>query len=150
MNPAADTQLVDILLVEDSPDDVELTREAFKAAGVPNRLQVAEDGVEAMRYLRHEGEYADAALPGLILLDLNLPRMSGHEVLAEVRADAALGAIPIVVLTTSDSDDDIAVSYAMRANCYIRKPVGLEPLCDVVKQIERFWLAVVQLPRAVR
>lgn len=138
---------VDILLVEDNPGDVDLTIEALKEGKVANRLRVADDGVEAMAFLRREGKYADAFRPDLILLDLNLPRKDGREVLAEIKADPALKQIPVVVLTTSEAEQDIVKSYQLHANCYITKPVDLEQFIRVVRAIDEFWLTVVKLPR---
>lgn len=138
---------VDILLVEDNPGDVDLTIEALKEGKVANRLSVAEDGVEALAFLRREGRYSQAFRPDLILLVLNLPRKDGREVLAEIKADPKLKQIPIVVLTTSEAEQDIIKSYQLHANCYISKPVDLEQFIRVVKAIDDFWLTVVKLPR---
>jgi two-component system, chemotaxis family, response regulator Rcp1 len=138
---------IEILLVEDNPGDVRLTIEALKEAKVRNHLSVAKDGVEALAFLRREGPYAAAARPDLILLDLNLPRKDGREVLAEIKADASLRAIPVVILTTSQADQDILRSYELHANCYITKPVDLDQFITVVKSIEDFWLTIVTLPR---
>ena len=138
---------IEILLVEDNPGDVRLTIEALKEAKVRNRLSVAPDGVEALAFLRREGTYAEAARPDLILLDLNLPRKDGREVLAEIKGDASLRAIPVVILTTSRADQDILRSYELHANCYITKPVDLDQFITVVKSIESFWLTIVTLPR---
>jgi two-component system, chemotaxis family, response regulator Rcp1 len=135
-----------ILLVEDSPGDVRLTREAFKDAKVYISLHVASDGAEAMAFLNREGEHANAPRPDLILLDLNLPKKDGREVLAEVKENPTLKSIPVVVLTTSASEADILRSYRLHANCYITKPVGLEGFLEVVKSIDDFWLTVVRLP----
>lgn len=137
---------VEILLVEDNPGDVRLTVEAFKEGKVLNNLNVVEDGEEAMAYLRREGAYADKQRPGLILLDLNLPRKDGREVLKEVKADKSLRYIPVVVLTTSQAEEDVFRSYDLSANCYITKPVDLEKFITVVRYIEEFWLAIVRLP----
>jgi chemotaxis family two-component system response regulator Rcp1 len=137
---------VDILLVEDNPGDVRLTIEALKEGRVNNRLQVAHDGVEALQILRQEGQYAGAAHPELILLDLNLPKKDGREVLAEIKADPKLRRIPVVVLTTSEADEDVLKSYDLHANCYITKPVDLNRFIAVVKSIEDFWLTIVKLP----
>jgi chemotaxis family two-component system response regulator Rcp1 len=137
---------VEILLVEDSPGDVRLTIEALKDAKVRNNLHVAEDGVEAMAFLRREGEYADAPRPDVILLDLNLPKKDGREVLAEVKADADLKRIPVVVLTVSQAEEDILKTYNLHANCYITKPVDLDQFLTVVRSIEDFWLTIVRLP----
>jgi len=136
-----------VLLVEDSPGDVRLTREAFKDAKVHINLHVATDGVEAIAFLLREGKYADAPRPDLILLDLNLPRKDGREVLGEIKGSPALMSIPVVILTTSASDIDILRSYQLHANCYITKPVGLDGFLEVIRSIDSFWLSVVQLPR---
>jgi two-component system, chemotaxis family, response regulator Rcp1 len=137
---------IEILLVEDSPGDVELTKEALSDAKVRNRLHVADDGAKAIDFLHRRGEYGDAPRPDLILLDLNLPRKDGRQVLAEIKADAALADIPVVVLTTSEADDDILHAYQLHANCYITKPVDFQQFLKVVKAIEDFWLTVVKLP----
>jgi chemotaxis family two-component system response regulator Rcp1 len=135
-----------VLLVEDSPGDVRLTREAFKDAKVHIHLHVASDGVEAMAFLKLEGEYANAPRPDLILLDLNLPKKDGREVLCEIKETPSLKSIPVVVLTTSASEADILRSYQLHANCYITKPVGLDGFLEVVRSIDNFWLSVVKLP----
>jgi CheY-like chemotaxis protein len=137
---------IEILLVEDSPSDAALTVEALKAGKVVNKLNLVEDGVEAMAYLRREGKYAKAVRPDLIMLDLNLPRKDGREVLEELKNDPVLKTIPIIVLTTSHSDKDILRSYQLNANCYITKPVDFSHFIEVVKSIEQFWLTVVTLP----
>jgi CheY-like chemotaxis protein len=137
---------IEILLVEDNPGDVRLTVEALRDAKVRNRLHVAVDGVEALAFLRREGKHAEAPRPDVILLDLNLPRKDGREVLAEVKADEDLRRIPVVVLTTSSSEQDIVRTYDLHANCYITKPVDLEQFIKVVKGIEDFWLTIVKLP----
>ena len=137
---------IEILLVEDSPADVDLTREALEDAKVHNSLHVASDGVEALAFLRREGRYADAPHPDLILLDLNLPKKDGREVLAEIKADPLLRRIPVVVLTTSEAEQDILQSYDLHANCYVTKPVDLDAFIHVVRSIEDFWLAIVRLP----
>ena len=137
---------IEILLVEDSPADVDLTREALEDAKVRNNLHVASDGVEALAFLRREGRYADAPHPDLILLDLNLPKKDGREVLAEIKADPLLRRIPVVVLTTSEAEQDILQSYDLHANCYVTKPVDLDAFMHVVRSIEDFWLAIVRLP----
>jgi chemotaxis family two-component system response regulator Rcp1 len=134
-------------LVEDSPGDVRLTREAFKDAKVHINLHVAPDGAKAMIFLRREDEHSNAPRPDLILLDLNLPKKDGREVLAEIKENPKLKSIPVVILTTSSSEADILRSYQLHANCYITKPVGLEGFLTVVKSIDSFWLSVVQLPR---
>jgi chemotaxis family two-component system response regulator Rcp1 len=138
---------IEILLVEDNPGDVRLTFEALRESKVRNNLRVARDGVEAMAFLRREGQHADAARPDLILLDLNLPRMDGREVLSAIKSDASLKTIPVVVLTTSRAEQDVLQSYQLQANCYITKPVDLEQFLKVVKSIEDFWLTIVTLPR---
>lgn len=137
---------IEILLVEDNPGDVRLTIEALKEGKVRNRLSVARDGVEALAFLRRQGAYADAARPDLILLDLNLPRKDGREVLAEIKVDLALRRIPVVVLTTSKAEEDVLRTYDLHANCYIAKPVDLEQFISVVRSIDDFWLSVVRLP----
>jgi chemotaxis family two-component system response regulator Rcp1 len=137
---------IEILLVEDSPSDAALTIEALKAGKIANRLSHVEDGVDAMDFLRRRGKYADAERPDLIMLDLNLPRMDGRDVLAEIKNDPDLKIIPIIVLTTSRSDKDILKSYQLNANCYITKPVDFDHFIEVVKSIENFWLTVVTLP----
>jgi chemotaxis family two-component system response regulator Rcp1 len=144
-----DATPIEVLLVEDSPGDVRLTREAFKDAKVHINLHVASDGARAMAFLKREGEYASAPRPDLILLDLNLPKKDGREVLAEIKEDPTLKTIPVVVLTTSSSEADVLRSYQLHANCYITKPVGLEGFLTVVKSIDSFWLSVVRLPREV-
>jgi CheY-like chemotaxis protein len=137
---------IEILLVEDNPGDVRLTIEGLNEGKVRNNLHVARDGVEAMAFLRREGEYRDAVRPDLILLDLNLPRKDGREVLQDLKQDPALRTIPVVVLTTSRSEQDVLRSYELQANCYITKPVDLEQFITVVKSIEDFWLTIVTLP----
>ena len=137
---------IEILLVEDSPSDTDLTVEALEAAKVCNRLSVVEDGVQALEFLRRRGIHADAPRPDLILLDLNLPRKSGREVLAEIKEDEALKAIPVVVLTTSQADQDVLLAYSLHANCYVTKPVDFKQFLEVVRSIESFWLTVVKLP----
>ena len=139
-------EAVEILLVEDNPGDVRLTREALKDGKVCNRLTVAEDGEQAIAILRREGQYADAPRPDLILLDLNLPRKDGREVLAEIKADPQLRRIPVVVLTTSKADEDILKAYDLNANCYVTKPVDLDQFMTVVRSVREFWLTVVKLP----
>lgn len=136
----------DILLVEDNPYDVRLTREAFKDAGVQNALSVVDDGEDALRFLRREGEYASAVRPDLILLDLNLPGKSGREVLREIKQDPDLKCIPIVVLTTSGNEEDIRLAYEMHVNAYITKPVDLEHFIKIAGAVGDFWLAAVKLP----
>jgi chemotaxis family two-component system response regulator Rcp1 len=138
---------IEVLLVEDSIGDIRLTREAFKDAKVHINLHVAADGAEAMAFLKREGRHAAAARPDLILLDLNLPKKDGREVLREIKASPTLGIIPVVILTTSASEADILRTYQLHANCYITKPVDLEGFLKVVKSIDSFWLSVVKLPR---
>jgi len=137
---------INILLVEDNPGDVRLTLEAFKEGKVNNDISVVNDGVEALAYLRQEGQYATAQRPDVILLDLNLPRKDGYEVLAEIKQDSDLKHIPVVILTTSEAERDILQTYYMHANCYITKPVDLDQFITVVKSIKTFWLNVVKLP----
>ena len=138
---------IDMLLVEDSPTDVDLFKEALRETKIRNRLHVVSDGVEALRYLRREGEYSDAPTPDLILLDLNLPRKDGREVLAVIKNDDGLRAIPVVVLTSSKSEEDIAKTYELYANCYIIKPLDMDRFIEIVKQIDNFWFTVVKLPK---
>jgi two-component system, chemotaxis family, response regulator Rcp1 len=137
---------IEVLLVEDNPGDVRLTREALKDGRLLNSVTVVGDGVEALSFLRREGKYANAVTPDLILLDLNLPKKDGREVLAEIKADPRLRRIPVVVLTTSSAEEDILKTYDLHANCYITKPVDLEQFIQVVKSIEDFWLSIVKLP----
>ena len=138
---------MDVLLVEDSPGDVRLTREAFREANGSVNLHVASDGVEAMAFLRREGVHVDAPRPDFILLDLNLPRMDGREVLAHIKAEDGLRTIPTVILTTSDADTDILMSYELNANAYLKKPVTLEAFESLVRSINDFWLTKVVLPQ---
>ena len=137
---------VEILLVEDSPTDVLLAQEALEHAKVLNNLHYVPDGVEALNYLRRQPPYADAVVPDLILLDLNLPRKDGREVLAEIKNDEELKRIPVVVLTTSKAEEDIHRAYGLHANCYITKPVDFDQFANVVKAIESFWFTIVTLP----
>ncbi|MCX7670543.1 MAG: response regulator [Anaerolineae bacterium] len=137
---------VDILLVEDNPGDVRLTQEALRNGKLFNRLFVVSDGEEALAFLRRQGKYADAPRPDLILLDLNMPRMDGRECLAILKADPDLRRIPVVILTSSDTEQDILRSYDLHANCYISKPVDLEQFMKVVRQIREFWITIVHLP----
>jgi len=146
MNSRTGSKPVEILLVEDNPGDVRLTKEVLMEGKVRNNLQVVGDGVEAMAFLRREHSYAKAPRPDLILLDLNLPKKDGREVLQEIKADRQLKRIPVVVLTTSDADEDILRSYDLRANCYITKPVDLDQFIRVIRSIETFWLTIVTLP----
>ena len=142
----AQTRVVDVLLVEDDPGDVLMTREAFEHHKIRNQLHVVNDGEQAMQFLRRTGEYASAPRPGLILLDLNLPRRDGLEVLAELKGDPELRVIPVVILTTSQADEDILRSYALHANAYVSKPVDFERFMDVIRQIDNFFVTVVELP----
>jgi CheY-like chemotaxis protein len=142
----ADRKEIDVLLVEDDPGDVLMTREAFEENKVANRLAVVSDGESAMAYLRKEGAYADAPTPDLVLLDLNLPRLDGREVLAAMKSDAGLRSIPVVVLTTSEAEEDVLRSYALHANAYVTKPVDFQRFIDVVRQIDDFFVQVVRLP----
>ncbi len=139
--------IIDVLLVEDDPGDVLMTREAFEEHKLRNNLHVVNDGVEAVSFLRREGEYADAPRPGLILLDLNLPRMDGREVLGAIKGDEALRRIPVVVLTTSEAEEDVLRSYDLHANAYVTKPVDFDRFIDVVRRIDDFFVSVVKLPR---
>ena len=138
---------IEILLVEDNPGDVDLTREALEGGKLRNNLHVVSDGEEAMAFLRKEGKHAGAPRPGLVLLDLNLPKKNGREVLAEIKADDHLKRIPVVVLTTSQAEEDIFKSYNLHANCYITKPIDLNQFIKVVQSIEEFWFTIVELPR---
>ena len=138
--------VIQVLLVEDDPGDVLMTREAFDDNKVANVLHVVSDGAEAMEFLRKEGQYANAPTPDLVLLDLNLPRMDGREVLAAVKADDELRQIPIVVLTTSEAEEDVLRSYALHANAYVTKPVDFERFIEVVRKIDDFFVSVVRLP----
>ena len=137
---------IEILLAEDNPGDVRLTQEAFKEGKILNQLHVVGDGVEALAFLRQEGEYKDAPRPDIVLLDLNMPRMSGREVLTEIKQDKNLRRIPVVILTTSEAEEDIVRSYNMHANCYVSKPVDLDQFMGVVQSIQAFWLNIVTLP----
>ena len=137
---------IEVLLVEDDPGDILMTREAFEEHKVRNRLNVVSDGVEALAYLRREGKYAEAVRPDLVLLDLNLPRRDGREVLAEIKKDEDLHHIPVVVLTTSQADEDILCSYQLHANAYVTKPVDFDRFISVVRQIDDFFVSVVKLP----
>ncbi len=138
---------IQVLLVEDSPGDVRLTQEAFRDANMSIRLHVAADGLEAMAFLRREGSHIKAPRPDLILLDLNLPKMDGREVLANIKADESLKTIPTIVLTTSEAEADIFKSYQLQANCYLSKPVQLDAFQSIVKSINDFWLTRVKLPQ---
>lgn len=138
---------IEVLLVEDSPGDVRLTQEAFRDSGKPVRLHLAADGIEAMAFLRREGVYADAPRPDLILLDLNLPRMDGREVLALIKKDQSLKIIPTIILTTSDDEADVQISYQLQANCYLRKPAHWDAFDNLVRSINAFWLNRAKLPQ---
>lgn len=146
MTPRRLTRPAEILLVEDNPADVRLTREALHEGKVRNNLSVAADGVEALAFLRREGSHADAVIPDLILLDLNLPRKDGRQVLEEIKADPSLRHIPVVVLTSSQAEQDILRAYDLHANCYVTKPVDLDQFIHVVQSIEDFWFTIVKLP----
>lgn len=139
-------KLIDILLVEDNPGDVRLTREALKEEKICNKLHVTMDGEVAMDFLYRRNGFAQAPRPDIILLDLNLPKKDGREVLAEIKQDPCLRTIPVVILTTSDAEDDIVKAYDLHANCYINKPVDLQKFMDIVKRIESFWFSIVKLP----
>lgn len=141
---------IEILLVEDSPGDVRLTQEALRDAKVQNNLHIASDGIEATAFLWRQGKYANAPRPDLILLDLNLPKKGGREVLEEIKQDPSLKSIPVVILTTSAAEEDILRSYQLHANCYITKPVDLDQFLKVIKTIDNFWLAIVKLPTVAK
>jgi CheY-like chemotaxis protein len=142
---SSELRVINVLLVEDDPGDVLMTREAFEEY-LNNRLDVVSDGADALAYLRREGEYADAPRPDLILLDLNLPRRDGREVLAEIKADDSLRHIPVIVLTTSRADEDVLRSYQLHANAYVTKPVDFDGFIEAIRQIDHFFVSVVQLP----
>ncbi|HPE98199.1 MAG: response regulator [Chitinophagales bacterium] len=143
---AQQPEVMNILLVEDNPGDIRLTQEAFKEGTIPKTLHVVKDGVEAMEFLRQRGKYAEAPMPDIILLDLNLPRKDGREVLADIKADEHLRFIPVIILTTSDSEQDISRAYSLYANCFVTKPVDLEQFIFIIRQIEIFWFQVTKLP----
>lgn len=143
-------QPIEILLVEDNPGDVRLTLEVMKDARVRNHMSMVKDGVEALAFLRREGDFADAPRPDLILLDLNLPKKDGREVLADIKADPTLRSIPVVVLTVSKDEEDILKSYDLYANCYVTKPINMEQFIAVVRSIEDFWLTIVKLPYDIK
>ncbi len=147
MSSVETVQPIEILLVEDSPGDVDLAREALESTKVHNRLHVVGDGEEAIAFLRQKGKYRDAPRPGLILLDLNLPKKDGRQVLAEIKGDADLKRIPVVVLTISKEEEDVLKSYNLHANCYVTKPIDFAQFLKVIKTIEEFWLTIVRLPR---
>jgi two-component system, chemotaxis family, response regulator Rcp1 len=140
------TRPVEILLVEDNAADVRLTQEALREGKIRNRLSVVEDGEVAMRYLRREGEFADATRPDVVLLDLNLPRKNGREVLREMKGDARLRNIPVVVLSSSEAEQDVIAAYNLHANCYVTKPVDLDQFVRAIQSIEQFWFTIVKLP----
>ena len=146
MRPAAASRPLTVLLAEDNPGDVRLTREALRDAKVQNTLHIASDGMEAISFLRRQGKHDNAPRPDLILLDLNLPKKGGREVLEEIKLDPSLKTIPVVVLTSSAAEEDILRSYELHANCYVTKPVGLEQFMKIVSTIDNFWLAIVKLP----
>jgi len=139
-------QPIEVLMVEDNPGDVRLTQEALRAGKVRNNIHVLTDGVEALAFLRRQGRYADVPRPDVILLDLNLPKKDGREVLVEIKTDPGLGRIPVVILTSSEAEEDILKAYNLNANAYVAKPVDLEKFIAVVKSIEDFWLEIVKLP----
>src|ERR687893_150565 len=147
MTGAPNSEPIEILLVEDNPGDARLAREALKESKVFNNLHHVLDGVEAMRFLRREGAYAEMAVPDLILLDLNLPRKDGREVLAEIKDDAELRLVPVVVLTTSSAERDLVKSYDLHANAYVVKPIDLDRFIEIVQAIENFWFSIVKLPQ---
>ncbi|MEI7769821.1 MAG: response regulator [Chloroflexales bacterium] len=144
------TRPIEILLVEDNPGDVRLTKEALREAKINTRMHVALDGVQALAYLRREGDYANMPRPDLILLDLNLPKKGGREVLAEIKGDEDFRRIPVVILTTSQAEQDIIETYNLHANAYVNKPVDLDQFAKVVKSIEDFWFEIVRLPNGTR
>ncbi len=146
MEERGNGRLIEILLVEDNPADVRLTREALKDGKIINNLSIVNDGVEAMAFLHRHGKYNDAPRPDLILLDLNLPKKDGREVLSDIKSDDRLKSIPVVILTISKADEDILKTYRLYANCYITKPVDLDQFIKVTKSIEDFWLSIVKLP----
>jgi chemotaxis family two-component system response regulator Rcp1 len=144
-----DEMPLQVLLVEDSPGDVRLTQEVFRDSGKPVRLHLASDGLEAMAFLRREGVYRDAPRPELILLDLNMPKMDGREVLVLIKEDPHLKVIPTIILTTSDDEADVLISYQLRANCYLRKPTNWDAFDSLVRSINAFWLTRAKLPQQV-
>jgi len=148
MSAASDSPQVDVLLVEDNPGDVRLTKEAFKSAEVDARLHCVRNGEAAVDFLWRRGEHGDAPRPHMVLLDLNLPKKSGSEVLKEIKTDMDLCKIPVIILTSSGNPDDIALSYSLHANCYVRKPMELSAFHDVVRKIDEFWLSIARLPEA--
>ena len=146
MSPIDELRSISILLVEDNPGDIRLIQEIFREGKIYNRLDIAQDGVEALSYLRQQGIYENTPRPDLILLDLNLPRKNGNEVLAEIKADENLRRIPVIILTASRAEDDIARAYNHYVNCYLTKPIDLNQFISIVQQIKSFWLDIVQLP----
>jgi CheY-like chemotaxis protein len=150
MELAAQAKAVEILLVEDNPGDADLAKDALESSRVLNKLHVVADGVEAMEFLRGQGRHKDMVRPDLILLDLNLPRKDGREVLAEIKSDEDLKSIPVVILTTSKAEADILMTYNLHGNCFITKPIDLEQFLKVVKSIEDFWLTIVKLPTTAK
>lgn len=146
MNNADKSKPIDILLVEDNPGDIRLTQEAFKDGKIKNKLNIVMDGEEAILYLKKTGKYKDVSTPDIILLDLNLPKKDGREVLAEIKEDPNLKCIPVIILTTSSAQSDILSTYLRHANCYIMKPVDFDQFINVVRSIENFWLSIVKLP----
>ena len=150
MNETNAVEPIDILLVEDNPGDVRLAREALKDSKLLNRLHHAADGEEALNFLRRKGKFSDAPRPNLILLDLNLPKKDGRQVLAEIKEDDGLKRIPVVILTVSSAEEDILKTYNLHANCYITKPIDLNQFLKVVKSIEDFWLTIVKLPNGTK
>jgi len=149
-NNTTDGKAIEILLVEDNPGDARLAKEALRESKLRNNLNIVVDGVEAMDYLHKKGKYADATTPDLVLLDLNLPKKDGREVLAEVKADDKLKRIPVVILTTSTAEEDVLKTYDLHANCYISKPIDLDQFMKVVKSIEDFWITIVKLPSSIK
>jgi chemotaxis family two-component system response regulator Rcp1 len=146
MNNNSDIQTINILLVEDNPGDIRLTREVLKEGKIQNRLSVVTDGEEAIHFLKKAGQYKDACTPDLILLDLNLPKKDGREVLSIIKSDPTLVCIPVIILTTSAAENDIVSTYSKHANCYITKPVDFSQFINVIRAIENFWLTIVKLP----
>jgi CheY-like chemotaxis protein len=139
-------EAINILLVEDNPGDIDLTKEAFQEGKIANHIEVVTDGEQAMSYLRKEGEYSGAVTPDIVLLDLNLPKKDGREVLKEIKNDKSLKHIPVIILTTSQADEDVSAAYDNYANCYIRKPVDMDKFIEVAQKVEDFWLSIVKLP----
>lgn len=146
MNQAHEGRPIEILLVEDNAGDVRLAREGLRECKLLNNLSVADDGVKALAFLRKQGEYATAPRPDLIMLDLNLPKKDGREVLKEIKEDESLKSIPVVILTTSKAEEDIVKSYSLHANCYVTKPLAIDQFINVVQAIESFWFTIVKLP----